>query len=59
MPYQGFWGLCALALILLGHGVYCVVTATKGKKLQSLGKPPKLVLGVLALLWAPAWWAAL
>lgn len=50
MPYQGFWGLCALALILLGHGVYCVVTTTRDKKLQSLPKGPKLVLGVLTLL---------
>ena len=50
MPYQGFWGLCALALILLGHGVYCWVKATKGKQLQSLSKLPKAVLGVLLLL---------
>ncbi len=50
MPYQGFWGLCALALILLGHGVYCWVTVTKGKKLQPLPKLPKAILGVLILL---------
>lgn len=50
MPYQGFWGLCALALILLGHGVYCWVTATKGKQLQPLAKGSKAVLGVLMLL---------
>ena len=50
MPYQGFWGLCALALILLGHGVYCWVTATKGKELQPLSKLPKAVLGGLMLL---------
>ena len=50
MPYQGFWGLCALALILLGHGVYCFVTATKGKELQPLPKLPKVVLGGLMLL---------
>jgi len=50
MPYQGFWGLCALALILLGHGVYCWVTATKGKKLQGFAKLPKAVLGTLILL---------
>ena len=50
MPYQGFWGLCALALILLGHGVYSWVTATKGKNLQPLSKLPKVVLGALMLL---------
>jgi len=50
MPYQGFWGLCALTLILLGHSVYCMVTTTKGKKLQPLGKKSKAVLGVLLLL---------
>ena len=50
MPYQGFWGLCALALILLGHSVYCWVTATKGKALQPLPKLPKVVLGGLLLL---------
>ena len=50
MPYQGFWGLCALALILRGHSVYCTVTATKGKKLQPLSGTPKLVLGALMLL---------
>lgn len=50
MPYQGFWGLCALALILLGHGVYCVVTATKGKKLQPLSTSAKAIVGVLMLL---------
>ena len=47
MPYQGFWGLCALALILLGHGVYCFVTATKGKKLQPLPPIKKVQLGGL------------
>ena len=52
MPYQGFWGLCALALILLGHGAYCAVTATKGKKLQPLPGVAKAVLGVLTLLCA-------
>ena len=50
MPYQGFWGLCALALVLLGHGVYCYVTATKGKKLQPLPKAAKAIVGVLMLL---------
>ena len=50
MPYQGFWCLCALALVLLGHGVYCYVTATKGKDLQPLAKLPKAVLAVLMLL---------
>ncbi|MBE6918861.1 MAG: hypothetical protein E7469_04135 [Ruminococcaceae bacterium] len=50
MPYQGFWGLCALALVLLGHSVYCWVTATKGKELQPLPKLPKVVLGGLMLL---------
>ena len=52
MPYQGFWGLCALALVLLGHGAYCFVTATKGKKLQPLPKSAKAILGVLMLLCA-------
>ena len=47
MPYQGFWGLCALALVLLGHAVYCVVTTTGGKELQSLTKSKKVQLGVL------------
>ena len=50
MPYQGFWGLCALALVLLGHGVYCFVTATKGKKLQPLSTSAKAIVGVLMLL---------
>ena len=50
MPYQGFWGLCALALILLGHGVYCFVTTTRDKTLQRLPKGPKAVLGALMLL---------
>ena len=50
MPYQGFWGLCALTLILLGHSVYCVVTTTKGKKLQPLGKKSKAVVSVWLLL---------
>ena len=36
--YTGFWGLCALSLILLGHAVYCVVTTTKEKDLQPLSK---------------------
>ena len=52
MPYQGFWGLCALALVLLGHGVYCFVTATKGKKLQPLSTSAKAIVGVLMLLCA-------
>ena len=52
MPYQGFWGMCALALVLLGHGAYCFVTATKGKKLQPLPKSAKAILGVLMLLCA-------
>lgn len=47
MPYSGFWGLCALTLVLLGHAVYCTVTATKGKKLQSLSKIRKVQLGCL------------
>ena len=42
--YTGFWGLCALSLILLGHAVYCVVTTTKGKNLQSMDKGRKAVL---------------
>lgn len=42
--YTGFWGLCALSLILLGHAVYCVVTATKGKELQPLAKGRKAML---------------
>ena len=42
--YIGFWGLCALSLILLGHAVYCVVTTTKEKNLQSLDKGRKAVL---------------
>ena len=45
--YTGFWGLCALSLILLGHGVYCMVTATKGKELQPLAVGRKAVLACL------------
>ena len=48
MGYQGFWGLCALSLVLLGHGVYCWVTATKGKELQPLSNIKKIQLGALA-----------
>ena len=44
MPYQGFWGLAALSLVLLGHAVYCMVTATKGKKLRPLPKRQRLLL---------------
>ena len=47
MPYQGFWGLAALSLVLLGHAVYCWVTATKGKELQPPDKKAKVLLGVL------------
>ena len=47
MPYQGFWGLCALALILMGHAVYCMVTTTKGKERQPLSKIKKVQLGAL------------
>lgn len=54
MPYQGFWGLSALSLILLGHSVYLWVTTTKGKTLQPLGKKPKLVLGALLVLCSAA-----
>ena len=50
MPYQGFWGLCVLALVLLGHGVYCFVTAAKGKDLKPLAVRSKVVLAVLMLL---------
>ena len=50
MPYQGFWGLCALALILLGHSVYCFITTTRDKQLQPLPKRSKTVLGALILL---------
>ena len=45
--YTGFWGLCALSLILLGHAVYCTVTATKGKELQSLATGRKAMLASL------------
>ena len=47
MPYQGFWGLCALALILLGHSVYCWITTTRGKALQPLSQIRKVQLGGL------------
>lgn len=50
MSYQGFWGLCALTLILLGHSVYCWVTATGEKTLQPLARRPKAVLGGLIVL---------
>ena len=52
--YTGFWGLCALSLILLGHGVYCMVTATKGKELQPLAAGRKAVLACLMGLCALA-----
>ncbi len=54
MPYSGFWGLCALTLVLLGHSVYIWQTAAKGKKLQPLPKRNKLVLGLLWGLCAAA-----
>ena len=54
MSYQGFWGLCALALVLLGHAVYCVVTTTKARELQNLAKSKKMQLGVLLGVWGLA-----
>ena len=54
MPYSGFWGLCALTLVLLGHSVYIWISATKGKELQPLPKQRKLMLGLLWGLCAAA-----
>jgi len=45
--YTGFWGLTALSLILVGHGIYTWVKETKGKKCRAVPGKVKVFLGVI------------
>ena len=52
MGYEGFWGMTALALILIGHGVFMVRKETKGKEMIEIPSKVKtffVVLGVLCI----------
>ena len=52
--YTGFWGLAALSLILLGHGVFCWIKETKGKELIPIPGKIKLFFAVLGIIVAAA-----
>lgn len=47
MGYEGFWGMTALALILLGHGLFVVRKETKGKELVEIPSNVKKFFGAL------------
>lgn len=52
MTYQGFWGMAAMALILLGHGLFVLRKETKGKELIEIPAKVKKFFGVLGALCA-------
>ena len=49
MGYEGFWGMTALALILLGHGLFVVRKETKGKELVEIPSNVKKFFGALLI----------
>ena len=50
----GFWGLCALAAILWGHGVYKWKETAKQSEAAEIKKAHKVLLAVIAVLTAAA-----
>ena len=52
MGYQGFWGMLALTLILVGHGLFVLRKETKGKELIEIPAKVKKFFGVLGALCA-------
>ena len=54
MGYEGFWGMTALALILVGHGLFMLKKEIQGKELVEIPSKVKTFFIVLGILWLAA-----
>ena len=54
MGYEGFWGMTALALILVGHGLFMLKKEIQGKELIEIPSKVKTFFALLGILWLAA-----
>ena len=54
MGYEGFWGMTALALILVGHGLFMLKKEIQGEELVEIPSKVKSFFALLGILWLAA-----